>query len=191
MNMECRVFGMKRNGSVSFFLNLKFIVLVVFLFFGLSVSFAEEIPVKSQARLILKIITMDKNFDRFGDTIKIGVSSDEMLKAFKSIPATMKVKGKNFVVGKLNSLEDILKYSIIYIDSNWEKYYDESSEKAISNRVLTFCRDKKCAEQFGCAVTFKMIEHKPRILIKNSNARKQGTEFTKAFLEIAIAIDEN
>ena len=60
---------MKRNVFIFVFL------LVVT---GNTLVFSQNVHNAVQADLILKIIKLDRNFDRFGDPIKIGITSKNM-----------------------------------------------------------------------------------------------------------------
>ena len=64
---------------------------------------AQDVPLNLQCKLMLKIISMDRNFGRFGDPIKIGVSSDNFLQEIKAVKGSLKIKGIEFVGEKISS----------------------------------------------------------------------------------------
>jgi hypothetical protein len=162
-----------------------FMVLVLFLF-GYT-AFAQAVPASAQVLLVLKITSMDRNFDRFGDPVKIGVSSDAMLSEFKAATGTQ-IKGKTFVPEKMNSLDDITNYKVVYIDSNWKNNYDAAAEKAAGSQTLIFAADSDYVESGGGSVSFKVVGGKAKIVLNVGNAKKQGSDFPANFLKVTVVV---
>lgn len=150
--------------------------------------FAQDVPLEHQVKLMLKIISMDRNFDRFGDPVKIGVSSDEMLKEVSALVGKMKLKGKEFVVEKMNSVDDVANYKVAYAGSNWASQYSAVSAKAASNQCLIFCQTEEGVLSGGCSVSFKVVDNSPKIVVNLENAKKQGTDFPAGFLQITVVV---
>ena len=163
-------------------LSLFFIAIMVFSF---SLT-AGSVNLKLQSKLLLKIVSYDKNFSRFGDPIKIGVSSDEMLAALKGLG--LKIKGKSFAAEKMASPDDIAKFKIVYIDENWKANYGAVADKAKAAQALVFCNDAGFVESGGGAVSFKLINNKPKIVVNLGNAKEQGTDFSSGFLKVTVII---
>jgi len=163
-----------------------FIVIITFFSFALKAS---DINFKLQSKLLLKIISYDKNLARFGDPIKIGVSSNEMLKALKA--NKLKIKGKSFTAEKMKSVDDIANYKVVYIDNNWKDKYNTVAKKAKANSCLVFCNDSNFVESGGGSVSFRLIRSKPKIVVNISNAKDQGTDFSSGFLKITVVIGDN
>jgi len=153
-----------------------------------SFMFTQEVPLDLQGKLILKILEFDKNFDSFGDPVKIGVSSDEVYKIFNSLQASITVKGKAIVVEKMNVLADISKFKVIYVDKNWAIDYKGAAQKAIENNCLMFVNDTKIVEQEIAAIGFKLMDNKPKIVIALATAKKMGSDFPASFLQLAVII---
>ncbi len=149
--------------------------------------FSQNVPAKLQVRLVLKILSMDMNKDRFGEPIKIGVSSDSILNAFKGA-SEMKVKGTSFKVSKMSSPGDIKKYGVIYVDKNWSSKYGEAARKAAGRKVLMFCNDVGGIKGGNGAIAFKVIEGKPKIMVNIGNIKKQGSEFPVNFFKMAVIV---
>jgi hypothetical protein len=149
-------------------------------------AFSQEVPMDLQAKLMLKILSMDRNFNRFGDPVKIGVSSDEFILVLKDMGLTL--KGKEYVVEKLNTLDDIANYKVIYLGKNWEGQYAAASEQAAANECLVFCETEEGVLNGGGSVSFKVVETSPKIVVNIENARKQGSDFPAVFLKTTVVV---
>ena len=145
---------------------------------------AQEVPLNLQVKLILKIVSMDRNFDRFGDPIKIGVTDDDMMKELGAIKGKLTIKGKDFSVEKMASPGDVANYKVIYVGKNWADKYTAASAKAAENQCLMFCQAEEGVMTGGGAVSFKVVEGKPKIVVNLENAKKQGTDFPAGFLKL-------
>lgn len=165
----------------------KIIIITIFLLFIGGSIYSQDVPAKLQVRLVLKILSMDNNIDRFGGTIKIGVSSDLFLNAFKSA-SDMKVKGKSFTVAMMSSPADIGKFNVIYVDENWSGNYGTAAQKAAASKTLMFAGEESGVKGNLGAVAFKVIDGKPKILVNIDNAKKQGSEFPANFLKMAVLV---
>ncbi len=163
-----------------------FIALILILTAG--IVYSQDVPAALQVRLILKILSMDNNIERFGGTIKIGVTSDAVLSAFQGA-SDMKVSGKSFSVSVMGSPGDIGGYGVIYIDKNWGGNYGVCAQKAAASKALMFVNDEDAIKDNLGAVTFKVIDGKPKILLNVDNAKKQGSEFPVNFLKMAQLVD--
>ncbi len=164
------------------------IVVIIGVASGLFLYPKYDFPVKSQARLILKILTMDENFTRFGDPIVIGVSSSKMLKAFDSIPATLRVKGRTFFAKKMSDITDIERFNVVYIDRNWEKSYNYLDRKRPLKLPLIFCQERSLLDKSQGGICFKIVDGKPRILYSSENTKRQGSLFNMKFRKVAVNI---
>jgi hypothetical protein len=149
---------------------------------------AQEVPFELQMKLIMKILEFDKNFDRFGDPIKIGVTSDDVLTALNAQKNALQVKGKSFIAEKMATPADIAKYHVIYVDKNWSAEYKTAAAKAGDNKALMFTRDEEGVMNGGGAISFKTIEGKPKIMLSIANARTQGSDFPANFLQLTVVI---
>lgn len=152
-----------------------------------SMVYAQDVPLKNQVMLSLKIISMDRNFGRYGDPVKIGVSSDKVLSEFKAA-ASLKVKGKSFAVEKMSSLDDLGNYKVVYIDDNWKNNYGAAAEKAAANQTLIFTSDVDFVESGGGSVAYKVVGGKARIVLNLPNAKNQGADFPANFLKITVVV---
>lgn len=166
----------------------KVILLVTAVMILSAYMIAQDVPLSLQAKLMLKVLSMDRNFGRYGDPIKIGVSSDMFLNELEACRGSLQVKGKEFVPEKLGSLDDIAKYKVIYIGSEWAGSYALASEKAVENRCLMFCGTESGVMSGGAAISFKVVEEKPHIVVNLKNSRNQGTEFPAVFLKSTVVV---
>ena len=165
----------------------KIFIIAVFLSFFTIDVLSQGVPAKLQVRLVLKILSMDKNSGRYGDPIKIGVSSDFILNAFKEA-SEMKIKGKSFVVKKMGSPGDIGKFRVVYIDKNWSGKYGDAGAKATASKSLMFCSEESGIKGGGGAISFKVVDGKPKILVNLGNSAKQGSDFPDNFLQMVVLV---
>ncbi|UCC40707.1 MAG: YfiR family protein [Candidatus Aminicenantes bacterium] len=166
----------------------KVILSVIVLVLVSAYMIAQDVPLNLQAKLMLKVLSMDRNFSRYGDPIKIGISSDKFLNELEACRGTLEVKGKEFVPEKMASLDDIAKYKVIYIGEEWAKSYTAASEKAVENKCLMFCETESGVMSGGGAISFKVAEEKPKIVVNLKNSRNQGTEFPAIFLKSTVVV---
>ncbi|MCP5102237.1 MAG: YfiR family protein [bacterium] len=165
----------------------KIVFILLALFLLSSIAVGQAVPAKNQVILSLKIASMDRNFGRFGDPVKIGVSSDGMLSEFKA-QSKLKVKGKPIAVEKMGSLDDMDKFKVVYIDKNWSGNYAAAAEKAKAGKILIFAADPNFVEAGGGAVAFKVVSGKARIVLNLANVKEQGSDFPANFLKITVVV---
>lgn len=151
-------------------------------------AFTQDVPPAAQVKLILKIASMDRNFARFGDPVKIGVSSDTYLDAFKQGLGKLKIKGKDFVVEKMASLDDLGKYKLVYIDTNWKSNYGAVGTTASANKILVFTSDPDYVQSGAGGIAFKVVEGKAKIVLNLGNVKDQGTDFPSNFLKVTYVV---
>lgn len=161
------------------------LIVIVLVAFS-AAAFSVDVPHPLQAKLMLKIISFDRNFTRFGDPVKIGVSSDAFLTELKN--TNMSIKGIKFEAEKINNVDDIANYKVIYIGKDWAKQYIAASEKAATNQCLVFCETEEGVLNGGGSVSFKVVDTSPRIVVNIANAKKQGSDFPAIFLKSTIVV---
>ncbi|NIM12897.1 MAG: DUF4154 domain-containing protein [Candidatus Aminicenantes bacterium] len=164
----------------------KIVLMVIVLVAFSAAAFSIDVPHPLQAKLMLKIISMDRNFTRFGDPVKIGVSSDAFLEVLKE--TKFSIKGKRFVAEKINKVDDIADYKVIYVGKDWAKQCIAASEKAAANKCLVFCEAEEGVLSGGGSVSFKVVDTNPKIVVNIANAKKQGTDFPAVFLKSTIVV---
>ncbi|MCP5051568.1 MAG: YfiR family protein [bacterium] len=170
----------------------KIILLFILTFLlGLGITtpaYSADVPAGMQVKLMLKILSMDRNFDRFGDPIKIGVSSDVFLSELNAVKGKLKIKKKDFVAEKMGSPDDIANYKVIYVGKDWAANYSAASSKAVENKALMFCETEDGVLSGGGAISFKVVAKKPKIVINIGNVKNQGTDFPSGFLKITVVV---
>jgi hypothetical protein len=164
----------------------KIVLMVIVLAAFSAAAFSIDVPHSLQAKLMLKIISFDRNFTRFGDPVKIGVSSDVFLEVLKG--TKLSIKGKGFVAEKINNVDEIANYKVIYVGKEWANQYIAASEKAAATKCLVFCETEDGVLNGGGSVSFKVVETSPKIVVNIANARKQGTDFPAVFLKSTIVV---
>lgn len=166
----------------------RLILLVIVLMMVSIYIIAQDVPLNLQVRLMLKVLSMDRNFSRYGDPIKIGVSSDEFFDELAACRGMLQVNGKEFLPEKMASLDDIANYKVIYIGKDWTGNYTAASEKAVENKCLMFCETESGVKRGGGAISFKVVGEKPKIVVNLKNSRSQGTEFPTIFLKNTVVV---
>jgi hypothetical protein len=162
-------------------------LVIALLVLGTIIS-AQDVPINLQVKLMLKILSMDRNFNRFGDPIKIGTSSDEILKELNAVKKIFKIKGKDFIAEKIDTVANVANYKVLYMGKNWAANYKAVSEIASENQCLVFCQEEAGVRDGGGAVSFKVVEGKPKIVVNVVNAKNQGTDFPAGFLKITVVV---
>jgi len=188
MLVECNIILNTNSlgGTMKNKIILSFIVLLLIGFAGN--AYADDVPQDLQVKLMLKILSMDRNFARFGEPLKIGVSSDTYLKELKAVEGKLKVKDKDFVAEKMASPDDIAKYKVVYVGKDWAANYSAAAAKATSNKSLMFCETEEGVLSGGGAISFKVVDNKPKIVINLNNVKDQGTDFPAGFLKITVVV---
>jgi hypothetical protein len=166
----------------------KLILLLIVLFVLSFQAYSQDIPKGLQVKLMLKILSMDRNFARFGDPIKIGCSSDSFISEMNKVKGKLKVKQKDFVIEKMASPDDIAKYKVIYVGKEWASNYAAASGNAKSNKALMFCETEEGVLNGGGAISFKAVGGKPKIVVNVGNVKDQGTDFPAGFLKITVVV---
>ncbi|MGD2092920.1 MAG: YfiR family protein [Candidatus Aminicenantes bacterium] len=166
----------------------RLVLIVIALLVSGTIISAQDVPMNVQVKLILKILSMDRNFSRFGDPIKIGTSSDEFQEELTAIKGKLKVKGKDFIVEKIASVKDVANYKVIYVGKNWADNYKAVSETASENKCLVFCQEAAGVREGGGAVSFIVVDDRPKIVVNVVNAKSQGTDFPAGFLKITVVV---
>jgi hypothetical protein len=160
---------------------------VLFTAAGNGLLYSQYASEDAQAKMILKILPYDRNFNRFGDTVKIGVSSKHMLKALREQKKDT-LRGKKLVVEMLNSLEDIPNYSVIHIGRNWSKNYEAACAKATEKKILMFCGSYQAVEKNQAAIAFRILQRNVKIVLNLKVSKDQGTEFPSNLLKLSIVV---
>lgn len=161
---------------------------VIVLIMLLSVhSMAVDVPFDVQTKLMLKILSMDRNFDRFGTPVKIGSNSDDFIKSMNALKG-MTISGKDFVVEKMASPDDVAKYKVVYIGKSWAANYSAISAKAAASQCLVFCESEDGVANGGASVSFKVVDNTPKIVVNIDNSKKQGTDFPANFLKVTVIV---
>lgn len=166
----------------------KLVLFVIALLVVGTIISAQDVPINLQGKLMLKILSMDRNFSRFGDPIKIGTSSDEFMKELNALKKAYKIKGKDFIVKKITSVNEVGDYKVIYMGKEWAANYQAVSDKAKENQCLVFCEEEAGVTKGGGAVSFKVVDGRPKIVVNVVNAKNQGTDFPAGFLKITVVV---
>jgi len=163
------------------------IFIVLLLVVGKGIVYSQYVAEDAQVKLMLKILLYDRNFSRFGDPIKIGVSSKNMLRAMNKQSATL-VRGKKFEAELMNSVEDIPKYKVIFVDRNWSKDFEAANAKATENKILMFCGSYNAVENNLAGIAFRILQKKIKIVLNLKVVKDQGSNFPSDFLKLSIVV---
>jgi len=160
---------------------------VSFILLGCSLS-AQTVPIDLQTKFILKIASEDKNFARYGNPIKVGVTSDEALNAFKAMEDKLQIKGVNYVTEKISSIDAVSNYKIVHIGPEWSANYSAVAAICKTNKIPMFCTEDAPVMSNGASVGFKVLDGKPKIVVNLANANDQGCDFNAGFLKITVVV---
>ena len=167
----------------------RIILILIFLqVFGF-IIYSAEVPIKSQAEMMIKIISMDRNFGRYADPVEIGVSSQGILNQLNNLKSFSKINGRNFIAVKMNSVNDLGKFKVAYIGKNWSGKYSIISKKAIENNILLCCTEENYVAAGGGAISFRVVNNKAKLVVNVNNAKNQGSSFPSGFLRTTIIVD--
>jgi len=136
----------------------------------------------------MQLLQYDRAQSRFGNPIKIGVSSDDLLKEFNAKKGT-KIAKKDFEVEKMETIDDILKYKVIFVDENWSENYEAISAKSIENKILFIARRDDALAK-GAGISFRKVANKPNMAVSVKNVRAQGSNFPANFFKVVVTVDE-
>jgi hypothetical protein len=164
-----------------------FFFMAILLATGNSFLFSQSVQKDIQAQLIIKIIGLDRNFARYGDPIKIGVSSQAMERALKRF-SKRTIREREYVPEMMSSIDDIERYHIIYIDKNWKENYKAACDKAVEKKILMFSADDDAVEKGEAGIAFKTILGATKIVINREVIKKQGSDFPAGFLQVARVV---
>lgn len=164
-----------------------FFSIVILLASGNGFLFSQSVQKDIQAQLIIKIVGLDRNFVRYGDPIKIGVSSQAMERAMKRF-SKRTIRDREFIPEMMTSLDDIDRYHIIYVDKNWKDNYAAACEKAKEKKILMFSADDDAVERGEAGIAFKTIMGATKIVINLEVIKAQGSDFAAGFLQVAHVV---
>lgn len=164
-----------------------FIILVVLIAVGNQVIFPQIVQKDIQAQLILKIISLDRKFARYGDPIKIGVSSKSMFRALNRF-SKKPVRGKTVQPELMVTLESVDQYHVVYIDKNWKSNYKAACDIATGKKILMFAGEDNAVERGEASIAFKTVLGKPKIVLNRAVVRAQGSEFPAGFLQVTHVV---
>ncbi|MCP4218524.1 MAG: YfiR family protein [bacterium] len=160
-------------------------ICLVLLMLSISLAAVEAEP--AMVRLLVKIISIDRNFERYGDPIHIATDSDKMYDAMKHEFKTLKAKRRSLTVSKIkNELGDA---QILYI-TKLKKNADILD--TAKNKCLIFGNSEELLECGGgvvLVVTKKNRKNKLKMKLSLRNVRAQGANFPARFLKLATVID--
>jgi hypothetical protein len=163
------------------------VALLVALSLLASPVFAQGVPIDVQTQLICKIVSMDRNFSRFGSSVRIGVTSDRLAESFSAVKDKMQIKGRSIEVEK-SGTADVAKFNVVVIDENWKDRYATASEAATRSKALSFFCEESALTGFGGAVSFRLNGAKAKIVINLTNVKAQGSLFSADLLQLAIVV---
>ncbi|MCP5051648.1 MAG: YfiR family protein [bacterium] len=168
-------------------LTLVLVVCMLAMIMGKGVMYSKDVNADLQSKLILKMIAYDRNLARFGDPIKIGVSSKAMLDALQK-NGQAPIKGKKLSVAMLGSVGDIGNFGIIYADKNWKKDYGAACAAAIDKKILMFCNSYEAVENNQAGIAFRVVGNKPKIVLNIGVSKNQGTDFPSNLLKLTLVV---
>ncbi len=165
---------------------LRITILLIFVIFTLAGTLTAQQETKDSvlAKIVMKLISFDKNISRFGDTITIGATDDEMLKALRQMSET-KILGKQFTTFKLLQPEETTKCNAVFLGNGLKAQHSEIVKLAKEHKVLTFVADKDALKK-GFAVALEIEDNMPVIWMNLQNASECGSKISLDSLKLVI-----
>ena len=162
-------------------------IVVILMAIGNGMLYSQRVNEDAQAQLILKLIRYDRNFGRYGDPIKIGVTNKSVFNAFKRYSKDT-VKGKGIIVEMLKSVDEIPDFHVIYVGRSLRKDLDAVCAKAIEKKILMFSSSYGVVEKSQAAVAFRMIGKQAKIVLNVKTAKEQGADFPADLLRLTVLV---
>ncbi|MCP5106854.1 MAG: hypothetical protein GY950_25950 [bacterium] len=149
---------------------------------------AKQSEAETWSLILLKIISMDRNLQRFGNPIKIGVNSDKIFHQLKRCEKKYKINGITFKTGKFNSIETASQFNIIHITNKWKRNRFSAIETLAENGCFIFCEDETSILCGYAAVLFKVGNKYPHVAINLDNSADQGADFPEDLLDAIVIV---
>jgi hypothetical protein len=168
-----------------------------------------DLPPDLQAKLLLKILTFDRNLEERADSaVVVGIvynaESEDSKKARLDLSSALenysekKVKGLpvSHVSLEYSSWSDLsaeIRYSgvsVLYITPGNADNLKGVLKASRAQRVLTACGVVSYAEE-GISVGMALKGKKPQIIINISSAKAEGCDFSSQLLKLARVINSN
>ncbi len=166
-----------------------------------------RVPFDLQAKLLLKILTFDRNLETRADSAVVvgiiyqpGCRQSEKARSELSLAldeySEKKVKGLPFSYVTLRYLSwlDLAakvrseNISVLYVTSCDSAHLEEIIKVARENGVLTASSEKSHVEK-GISLAVGLKGNKPQITINLSSAKAEGCDFSSQFLQLAEVVE--
>lgn len=172
---------MKRTGIVVFF---------IFLFFlHHFADTGQKAPVEKQMLLMLKLVTYDRNFERYGDPVKIGVTTGEAAEILKK-HRHIRLKGKKFVFRKIDKIDQVKNYHLVYMGKNWRSRYRKAADTAKKSKTLLVCQEVEALTNGGSVSFTLSASGQIQMWVNLPNAIQQGVDFSSDFLTLCWIVKQ-
>ncbi|MBN1290388.1 MAG: YfiR family protein [Candidatus Latescibacteria bacterium] len=163
------------------------------------------VPVNVHYKLLLKIITFDRNLDmRSSDAIGIGIVFQSMYRTSLNVKNQLAEEIETSQIKELNqkpitylfiditgeNLETAIvqnNINILYFAPIRAVNIEEISELCQKHKILSFSSVPKYCEM-GFAVSVEQVGDKPQIVINHTAAKNSGIDFSSQLLRLARLI---
>lgn len=166
-----------------------------------------RVPFDLQAKLLLKILTFDRNLEtRVDSAVVVGIVyqpgyrqserarselsaaldkySDKKVKGLPVSVVTIRYLSRLDLMAKVRS-ENV---SVLYVTSCDSAHLEEIIKVARENHILTISSEKSHVEE-GISLAVGLKENKPQITINLSSAKAEGCEFSSQLLKLAEVLE--
>jgi hypothetical protein len=184
--------------------SMTFVVLLPFVFLARGEA---PIPFDLQAKLLLKVLTFDRNLENRADsTVVVGIvytmeSEDSQRARAEFSKALEKYTGKKVkghplsqVSLRFSSWSDLAakvkshNVSVLYVTPGDSFYLKGVIKASRADSVLTTTGITKYVEQ-GISIGIGLKENNPQIIINLSSAKAEGCDFSSQLLKLAKVIE--
>ncbi|MCP4220642.1 MAG: YfiR family protein [bacterium] len=167
---------------------LRVVVLAMFILFTFSATVVKVEAVETAdtllAKILLKLVSFDKNLKRFGDKIVIGVTDDGILTGLRKMAGT-KILGKDFEAKKLVLADEVAGCNAVFIGRALKSEFAGIVKTCKDKKILSFCTNRDYLKK-GFAVALEIEDGKPTIWMNLLNAGGNGSKISLDSLELVI-----
>ena len=140
------------------------------------------------ALVILKMISLDRNIDRLGDPIRIGVDGDKILDALQELEPGLRIWGRRFTAHRIRTLIEARQYRVVFISGASGLGSPGMVEQVARSGCLVFSDDARQVLFGFTAVMLTVIDNRTYVAVNLDNASRQGALFKEEDLEMVTIV---
>lgn len=130
--------------------------------------------------VMLKVISLDTNNERFGSPIVIAIDTPEVYEVAKSLENKVHIGGRKFCAEELRSINkdpEEFENKVVFLGKNYGDDRYTKLMKMTDAGCFIFTTDEQSAVFGYASVLLKTVEDTPRVAINLDNAKDSGAHF--------------